>query len=34
LGERAHLASPEVNLETHIQDIVNVIEYENLATSS
>jgi pimeloyl-ACP methyl ester carboxylesterase len=30
LGERAHLASPEVDLETHIQDIVNVIEYENL----
>jgi pimeloyl-ACP methyl ester carboxylesterase len=30
LGERAHLASPEVNLETHIQGIVNVIEFENL----
>ncbi len=29
-GERVHLASPNVGLETHIQDIVNVIEYENL----
>lgn len=30
LGERTHLANPEVNLDTHIQDIVNVIEFENL----
>ncbi len=30
LGERAHLASPAVDLETHIQDIVSVIECENL----
>jgi len=30
LGERAHLASPDVNLDTHIQDIVNVIWYEDL----
>lgn len=30
LGERAHLASPDVNLETHIADIVGVIEYEDL----
>ena len=30
LGERVHLASPEVGLETHIQDIVNVLEYEDL----
>ena len=30
LGERFHLASPEVNLETHIQDVVNVIEFEDL----
>ncbi len=29
-GERVHLASPKVGLETHIQDIVNVIEFENL----
>lgn len=31
LGERAHLASPAVNLTTHIQDIVNVIKYEGLS---
>ena len=30
LGERAHLASPQVNLETHITDVVNLIEYEGL----
>jgi pimeloyl-ACP methyl ester carboxylesterase len=30
LGERAHLASPEVGLETHIQDVVNVLKYEDL----
>jgi pimeloyl-ACP methyl ester carboxylesterase len=30
LGERMHLASPEVNLETHITDVVNLIEYEDL----
>jgi pimeloyl-ACP methyl ester carboxylesterase len=30
LGERTHLASPEVNLETHIQDVVNVLFYEDL----
>jgi pimeloyl-ACP methyl ester carboxylesterase len=30
LGERAHLASPEVGLETHIQDVLGVLEYENL----
>ena len=30
LGERAHLASPDIDLETHINDIVGVIEYENL----
>ncbi len=29
-GERAHLASTNVDLSTHIQDIVNVILYENL----
>jgi len=29
-GEREHLSSPDVGLDTHIQDIVNVIEYENL----
>lgn len=30
LGERVHLANPSVDLETHIQDILNVIKYENL----
>lgn len=30
LGERAHLASPEVTLDTRIQDIVNVLYYEDL----
>jgi pimeloyl-ACP methyl ester carboxylesterase len=30
LGEREHLASPSVDLETHIQDILNVIKYEDL----
>lgn len=29
-GERSHLASPEVDLNVHIQDAVNVIEWENL----
>jgi pimeloyl-ACP methyl ester carboxylesterase len=31
LGERAHLAHPMVDLETHIQDILGVIEYEDLS---
>ena len=30
LGERAHLASPENGLETHIQDVLGVLEYEDL----
>ena len=30
LGERAHLANPSVDLETHIEDILNVIHYEDL----
>jgi len=30
LGERAHLATLEVNLDTHIQDIVGVLETEEL----
>ena len=30
LGDRAHLARPEVGLEMHIRDIINVIEYEDL----
>src|SRR5260370_20915263 len=30
LGEREHLATPSVDLETHIQDMLNVIRYEDL----
>ena len=30
LGERIHLRNPEINLTTHVTDIVNVIEYEEL----
>jgi pimeloyl-ACP methyl ester carboxylesterase len=30
LGERVHLANPSIDLETHIQDILNVIRYEDL----
>jgi pimeloyl-ACP methyl ester carboxylesterase len=30
LGEREHLANPSIDLETHIQDILNVIRYEDL----
>jgi pimeloyl-ACP methyl ester carboxylesterase len=30
LGERVHLANPEINLTTHITDIVNVVKFENL----
>jgi pimeloyl-ACP methyl ester carboxylesterase len=30
LGERAHLARPEIGPETHVHDITNVIEYEDL----
>ena len=30
LGERTHLNSPEVNLTTHVTDVVNVIRFENL----
>jgi pimeloyl-ACP methyl ester carboxylesterase len=29
-GERFHLATPEVDLETHITDIINVLEFEEL----
>jgi pimeloyl-ACP methyl ester carboxylesterase len=31
LGERAHLARPEVDLSTHIQDVVGLIECEALS---
>ncbi len=30
-GERSHLASPDVNLSTHIQDVYNAIWYEDLS---
>lgn len=30
LGDRAHLANPQIDLETHINDVVNVIEYADL----
>lgn len=30
VGERAHLASPAVNLSTHIADVANVLAYERL----
>lgn len=29
-GNRVHLAAPEIGLETHIQDIVNLIQFEDL----
>ena len=30
LGDRVHLASPAIDLDTHITDVVNVLEYEDL----
>jgi pimeloyl-ACP methyl ester carboxylesterase len=30
LGERVHLASPEITLDTHIQDVCNTLIYEEL----
>jgi pimeloyl-ACP methyl ester carboxylesterase len=30
IGERSHLASPQVNLTTHVTDVVNTILYEDL----
>jgi pimeloyl-ACP methyl ester carboxylesterase len=30
LGERAHLAHPGIDLDTHIQDVVAVLDYEDL----
>jgi pimeloyl-ACP methyl ester carboxylesterase len=30
LGERVHLATPEVDLSTHVEDIVNVLRFEAL----
>lgn len=31
LGDRAHLATPEVGLDTHVQDLVALFEYEDLS---
>jgi pimeloyl-ACP methyl ester carboxylesterase len=31
LGERSHLPSPHVNLDTHIEDVVNLIKWEELS---
>ena len=30
LGERSHLASAQIDLETHVRDVVGVLEYEDL----
>lgn len=30
LGESVHLGRPDTNLDTHIQDVVNLLEYEDL----
>jgi pimeloyl-ACP methyl ester carboxylesterase len=31
LGERAHLATPKVDLETHVADVLGVLKYEDLS---
>jgi pimeloyl-ACP methyl ester carboxylesterase len=31
VGERSHLANPSIDLDTHIQDIINVLEFEELS---
>ena len=31
IGERSHLLSPQVNLDTHIGDVVNLIQWEELS---
>ena len=30
VGERVHLATPQIDLETHVQDILGVLSYEDL----
>ncbi len=30
LGEREHLAHPRIDLETHIQDVLSVVKFEDL----
>lgn len=32
LGERSHLATRDINLDTHIRDLVNVIEFDDLSS--
>jgi pimeloyl-ACP methyl ester carboxylesterase len=32
LGERSHLSNPDIDLETHIADILGVLKYEDLMT--
>ena len=34
LGERKHLARREIDLDTHIQDVVGLLEMEDLADAS
>lgn len=31
LGERAHLLTPEIGVQTHVQDLLGVLEYEDLS---
>ncbi|MDG6994862.1 MAG: alpha/beta hydrolase [Nitrososphaerota archaeon] len=31
LGERTHLGAPDVGLATHVQDVINLLEYEDLS---
>jgi len=31
LGDRVHLASPETSLDTHVDDVVNLIKFEDLS---
>ena len=31
LGERAHLAAPEIDLDTHVNDVLGVLEAEELS---
>jgi pimeloyl-ACP methyl ester carboxylesterase len=31
VGERSHLLSPQVNLDTHVDDVVNLIQWEELS---
>jgi pimeloyl-ACP methyl ester carboxylesterase len=31
MGDRIHLAHPDIDLSTHVQDVANVLEYEDLS---